>query len=141
MHPLVADALARIFAAVVNPAPKPAVRFEQIPGATSSVSIPTRHGAVSATVYRPDRQVSDPSVYVNIHGGGFVVGHREQDDPWCRFLAAAAGVVVVNTDYMLAPRYRFPVAAEQIYDRVLGCRRASRVGRHASVCGRSERGR
>jgi acetyl esterase len=57
-----------------------------------------------------------PPVYVNVHGGGFVVGHPEQDDPWCRYLAARAKVVVVNTDYLLAPQRRFPVAAEQIYD-------------------------
>jgi acetyl esterase/lipase len=57
-----------------------------------------------------------PGVYVNVHGGGFVVGHREQDDPWCRYLAAHANVVVVNTDYVLAPHKRFPVAVEQVYD-------------------------
>jgi acetyl esterase/lipase len=51
-----------------------------------------------------------------VHGGGFVVGHPEQDDPWCRYLAAHAGVVVINPDYVLAPRYRFPAAPHQIYD-------------------------
>ncbi|TRW78516.1 alpha/beta hydrolase [Mycolicibacterium sp. 018/SC-01/001] len=92
------------------------MRFPRIVGRTTVIDIPTRHGPVGATVYRPDPRVHRPAVYVNIHGGGFVVGHREQDDPWCRYLADAAGVVVVNTDYLLAPRHRFPVAAEQIYD-------------------------
>jgi acetyl esterase/lipase len=55
-------------------------------------------------------------VYVNLHGGGFVIGRREQDDPWCRYLAAHARVVVINLDYLLAPRHRFPVPVEQIYD-------------------------
>ena len=55
-------------------------------------------------------------MYVNVHGGGFVVGHPEQDDPWCRYLAAHAGVVVVNVDYVLAPGRRFPTAAEQLLD-------------------------
>jgi acetyl esterase len=55
-------------------------------------------------------------VYVNVHGGGFVVGHPEQDDPWCRYLAAFANVAVVNPDYILAPYRRFPVPVEQIYD-------------------------
>src|SRR6202000_3541036 len=54
--------------------------------------------------------------YVNVHGGGFVVGHPEQDDPWCRYLAAHAKVAVVNTDYVLAPHRRFPVPVEQIHD-------------------------
>jgi acetyl esterase len=113
----VADSVARLFAAVVNPAPKPAVRFPEITGRSTVVSIPTRHGDTPATVYYPNPDTDKrPAVYVNIHGGGFVVGHREQDDPWCRYLAAHANVVVVNTDYVLAPRRRFPAPVEQVYD-------------------------
>jgi len=112
----VADLLARAFAAGVRPAPKPAVRLPDIPGRTEVVSIPTRHGDVAATVYRPAPSATRPAVYVNVHGGGFVVGHREQDDPWCRYLAAHADVVVVNTDYALAPTRRFPTPVEQVYD-------------------------
>ncbi|KMO70458.1 Carboxylesterase NlhH [Mycolicibacterium chlorophenolicum] len=115
-RPAVADVLARLFAATVNPAPKPAVRFTEIPGRTSTVSIPTRYGAVDATIYHPPNDDERPPVYLNLHGGGFVVGHPEQDDPWCRYLAARAGVSVVNPDYVLAPRHRFPAAPQQIYD-------------------------
>lgn len=117
--PMLADALARLFSAAVGPAPKPGVRFPEIPGRTTLIDIPTRHGAIAATVYHPASGGSQPAVYVNVHGGGFVVGHREQDDPWCRFLAAHANVVVVNVDYLLAPNRRFPTPVEQIYD-VLG---------------------
>lgn len=113
---MVADALARLFSAAVNPAPKPGVRFPEIPGRTTLIDIPTRHGKVAATVYHAEAGVAKPAVYVNVHGGGFVVGHREQDDPWCRFLAANANVVVVNVDYLLAPHRRFPTPVEQIYD-------------------------
>lgn len=142
MHHLITDPLARLFAATINPAPRPAVRFPDIAGRTSLVSVPTRHGPVAATVYRPDPRVHRPPVYVNIHGGGFVVGHREQDDPWCRYLAEAAGVVVVNTDYLLAPRYRFPVAAEQIYDVVCWAAGGEREwdGTRLSVGGQSAGG-
>jgi acetyl esterase/lipase len=111
-----ADVVARLFSAVVDPAPKAAVRFPDIGGRTEVATIPTRHGATAATVYRPTSNPLTSGVYVNVHGGGFVVGHREQDDPWCRFLAAHAGVTVVNTDYALAPQRRFPVPAEQIHD-------------------------
>lgn len=101
-----------------TPLPNP-VRFTEIPGRTTLIEIPTRHGKVAATVYHPAAGGSKPAVYVNVHGGGFVVGHREQDDPWCRFLAAHANVVVVNVDYLLAPHRRFPTPVEQIHD-VLG---------------------
>ena len=47
------------------------------------------------------------------------MGHREQDDPWCRYLAANANVVVINTDYAIAPNTRFPAPVEQIYDVLL----------------------
>lgn len=112
----VADGVARLFAALLNFAPKPGVRFPEIPGHTTEISIDTRHGPVAATIYRPEPAAATPAVYVNAHGGGFVVGHREQDDPWCRYLAANANVVVINTDYAIAPHVRFPVPVEQIYD-------------------------
>jgi acetyl esterase len=115
-RPMIADNLARLFAATINPAPKTAVRFEDIPGHVSHTTIPTRHGSVPATLYHPTSEPTSPPVYVNVHGGGFVVGHPEQDDPWCRYLAANAGVVVVNPDYALAPNHRFPAAPQQIYD-------------------------
>ena len=113
--PLVADTVTRVVAAAINPAPKAAVRFPEFRSATSDVTIPTRHGPVSATVYHPPT-AANPPVYVNVHGGGFVIGHPEQDDPWCRYLAATAGVLVINPDYALAPRHRFPVAVHQVYD-------------------------
>jgi acetyl esterase/lipase len=113
---VVADTLARVFAATVNPAPTAAVRFAELRTRTSNVTIPTRHGPVSATLYHPPTETTQPSVYINVHGGGFVVGHPEQDDPWCRYLAANAGVVVINPNYVLTPRHRFPAAPHQIYD-------------------------
>jgi acetyl esterase len=108
--------VARLFAALINPSPKPGVRFPEITARTTEITIETRHGPVAATIYRPHSRTTNPGVYVNVHGGGFVVGHREQDDPWCRYLATHANVVVLNTDYVLAPHKRFPSPVEQIYD-------------------------
>ena len=114
----VADIVARIFAAKINAAIHPAgkPRFPEIESRTTDVRIETRHGAVAATIYHPPSAAGTPGVYVNAHGGGFVVGHREQDDAWCRFLAAHANVVVVDTDYALAPQKRFPTPVEHLYD-------------------------
>lgn len=112
----VADTLARVFAATVRPEPKAGVRFPEISCPTTRVTIPTTQGGAAAVVYRPPVTAEPPAVYVNVHGGGFVVGHPEQDDPWCRYLATRAGVVVVNPDYVLAPTHRFPAAPQQIFD-------------------------
>lgn len=116
--PFIADPMARLFAAVAGGTTPPAeLRFDDVPGCSRDATIPTRHGPLAATIYLPpDNADARPPVYVNVHGGGFAVGHPEQDDPWCRYLAAHAKVVVINPDYALAPRHRFPVAVEQIYD-------------------------
>src|SRR6476620_10207679 len=114
----VADIVARRFAAKINSAihPDREPRFPEISIRTTDISIETRHGPVAATIYPPQSPSGTPGVYVNAHGGGFVVGHREQDDAWCRFLAAHANVYVLNTDYALAPHKRFPTPVEQFYD-------------------------
>jgi acetyl esterase len=115
--PLIADTLARLLAVAVNTTPNANLRFPEITCRTTAARVPTRHGPVPAIIYHPpDEAAPTPGVYVNVHGGGFVVGHPEQDDPWCRFLAVRAKVFVVSPDYALAPQRRFPVAAEQIYD-------------------------
>jgi acetyl esterase len=116
--PLIASALARL--AQGGPAPRiPAeISFAEVPARTETISIPTRHGLVQAVVYWPDVPAGDPDppVYVNFHGGGFVIRHPEQDDPLCRYLAAAAGVAVINVDYDVAPQHRFPDPVEEAYD-------------------------
>lgn len=114
--PWVADALARL--ALSRPGPRLAaeVSFAELPARTEDAVIPTRHGDVPAAVYWPDRADGPPPAYVNFHGGGFVTRHPEQDDPLCRYLAATAGVAVVNVDYDVAPAHRFPDPVEEAYD-------------------------
>lgn len=90
--------------------------FADIPALTDQVRIPTRHGELEATVYSPPGGLVGKGVYVNFHGGGFVLRHPEQDDPLCRYVAAKAGVAVVNVDYTPAPQSRFPGPTEQAYD-------------------------
>ena len=52
-------------------------------------------------------------MFVNLHGGGFVLGDWQDDDPYCRYLADTAGCLVVNVDYLLAPEHKFPAAVHQ----------------------------
>ncbi|OBH10594.1 alpha/beta hydrolase [Mycobacterium sp. E1747] len=110
------------------------MRFPEIGGETSHVTIPARHGPVPATVYHPPVGTTSPPVYVNVHGGGFVIGHPDQDDPWCRYLAANAGVAVINPDYVLAPRHRFPAAPHQVYDVVCWAAAADRDWDGGRLC-------
>ncbi|GAA2738945.1 alpha/beta hydrolase [Pedococcus aerophilus] len=81
---------------------------------TARVRVPTRRGPVPCDVYRPHG--TPTGVLVHLHGGAFVMRHPAMDDFWARYMAARAGVVVVNVDYDVAPRHRYPVAQEQAHD-------------------------
>ncbi|MHA6802358.1 alpha/beta hydrolase [Salinifilum ghardaiensis] len=79
------------------------------------VELPREAAPARAVVYLPEQPTGAP-VYVNFHGSGFVLPLTEWEDPLCRYLAAEAGVVVVNVDYALAPQHRFPEPAHQAFD-------------------------
>lgn len=97
--------------------PIPALRMHDVPRRTHTLHVRTRRGTVRCTVYSPPEAVAGPPpVYVNLHGGGFVIRHPEADDHICRYLAAAVGCVVVNVDYDVAPQRPFPAASTQAYD-------------------------
>ncbi len=82
----------------------------------AEIRVPTRHGDVRCLVYRPAPGPETPPVYVEFHGGAFIVRAPEQDDHLCRYVAARTGAVVVTVDYDTAPRVRYPVAEQQAYD-------------------------
>ena len=113
----IADSIAKLMQKLPNNAPARAdLTFAEIPVTVRESTIPTRHGDLHATLYLPPGGSAGKGVYVNFHGGGFVLRHPEQDDPLCRFLAAEAAVTVVNVDYIPAPQSRFPGPVEQAYD-------------------------
>lgn len=78
--------------------------------------IPTRHGETHIYIYVPEEKKEAYPVMVNLHGGGFVKGHRDQDVVFGRNMAQNAGYVVVDVDYHTAPEYRYPYALEECYD-------------------------
>lgn len=80
------------------------------------ILVPTRHGAVRCLVYRAPGEHAARPLYVNIHGGGYVVRSPEMDDPLCNYLVEHAGVTVVSIDYDVAPRAPFPTAIEECVD-------------------------
>ena len=112
----VAETVGLALCAASRRARRPRRRFSDLPADTHDITVPTRHGAVRCTVYRPPGAAPDTPVHVNVHGGGFVIRFPEQDDAWCRYLSTHASVVVLNVDYDTAPRHRFPVSVEQVSD-------------------------
>ena len=97
----------------------PDLGFPEVVVPRRELTVPTAAGPAPVSVYEPAGD--DPSrgprrVHVNFHGGGYVMGNPDQDDALCRCLAADAGVVVLNVDYVLAPQHPFPAAVHQAFE-------------------------
>jgi cation diffusion facilitator CzcD-associated flavoprotein CzcO/acetyl esterase/lipase len=71
-------------------------------------------GPLPYRLYRPATPGPHPIV-VYFHGGGWVFGDEQSDDPFCRDICRRGGMVVVSVGYRHAPEHRFPAAAEDGY--------------------------
>lgn len=78
--------------------------------------VPTRHGEVTVWSYEPPVWGGGGSSHVHLHGGAWLMRHPFMDDWWCRYLAATAGVRVLNVDFRTAPYAVFPQAQEEAHD-------------------------
>jgi cation diffusion facilitator CzcD-associated flavoprotein CzcO/acetyl esterase/lipase len=74
--------------------------------------LPGPDGDLPYRLYRPAAPAEGPHpVVVYFHGGGWVLGDLDSDDPLCRDLCARSGAMVVSVNYRHAPEARFPAAA------------------------------
>lgn len=71
------------------------------------VEIEGRHGPIPLRVIEPS---SGPArgVYLHIHGGGWVLGAADQQDPRLERIADATGLAAVSVEYRLAPEHPYP---------------------------------
>jgi acetyl esterase/lipase len=74
-------------------------------------SLPGAAGPTAYRLYRPATAGRHPIV-VYFHGGGWVFGSHDSDDPFCRDLCVRADAIVMSIDYRRAPEARFPAAVE-----------------------------
>ena len=73
--------------------------------------LPGPAGALDYRLYRPARPGPHP-VVVYFHGGGWVLGSQDSDDPMLRDLCRRSGALIVSVNYRHAPEHRFPAAAD-----------------------------
>ncbi|WP_165981028.1 alpha/beta hydrolase [Macrococcus lamae] len=66
-------------------------------------------------IYYPENIMDRYAVIINVHGGGWVYGDREVYRNYCMTLASM-GFAVINYDYRLAPKYKYPAALEDLND-------------------------
>lgn len=71
-------------------------------------------GPIPVRLYYPSNEPNLP-VLVWYHGGGWVIGSVEGDDPTARRLCLGAGAIVISVDYRLAPEHPFPAAVDDAY--------------------------
>ena len=106
-----------------------AVLTDTLPGGHTSLRVPNRFGGTPILTYRFGDPAKPAPVFVNLHGGGFIMGSPADDEAWCRQIAAATNCLVVNIDYRLAPEHPFPTALEECYDVIAWlCRQAHELG-------------
>ncbi|MCL1126270.1 alpha/beta hydrolase [Shewanella surugensis] len=79
-----------------------------IPGPEGAPEIPIR-------LYRPKGQSVPMPIFINFHGGGFMLGDLELDHPRSLVMAAKTNAIGIMVDYRLAPEHPFPAAVEDCY--------------------------
>ncbi len=55
-------------------------------------------------------------IHINVHGGGFYIGHKDNDTVYSSYLADKIKGIVVDVDYTTTKEAPFPVAINQTYD-------------------------
>ncbi|RMZ82875.1 hypothetical protein DV737_g1858, partial [Chaetothyriales sp. CBS 132003] len=99
---------------------------------------------VRVLVFRPpengkDKQVdaspcqahSPRPLHIDCHGGGFIGGYPESQAPFCTYLAACTGAIVISLSHRLAPVHPFPAAIDDI-DAAVGWLRKNAARRYGA---------
>ena len=83
-------------------------------GRVEDRTVPGPGGAIPLRIFTPSGSGPFP-VFVNFHGGGWVIGDLETADAISREFCNRVGCIVVAVDYRLAPEHRFPAAVDDCY--------------------------
>ncbi|XP_052829435.1 carboxylic ester hydrolase LipN [Octopus bimaculoides] len=63
---------------------------------------------IPITIYIPQNSPVVTPIMVYFHGGGYIMGSRNNVEDTCKILAVKAECCVVNVEYRLAPEHKFP---------------------------------
>jgi len=71
--------------------------------------IPGPGGEIPLRVIAPEKPTG---VYLHIHGGGWVLGESDQQDPMLERIVTATGMACVSVEYRLAPEHPYPAGPD-----------------------------
>lgn len=91
-------------------------------GEERDFNIVTRVGDTLVHYYRPEKTAGkNIPLFINMHGGGFVKGRRDQDIVFCRNICSRSGCAILDIDYVPAPAMRYPGQVYACYDILQHC--------------------
>ena len=67
-------------------------------------------------IFRAKNRGENCPVHINVHGGGFLIGHMPNDALWCAWLADQIQGIVVDVDYTTTEFAPYPVFLDQTRD-------------------------
>ncbi|MCT8970670.1 alpha/beta hydrolase [Microbaculum marinisediminis] len=70
-----------------------------------TIEIDGPHGAIPLRIIAPE---NPKGVYLHFHGGGWVIGGADEQDPRLERIADTCGLAVVSVEYRLAPEHPYP---------------------------------
>lgn len=72
-------------------------------------TIPGLAGPLGLRVFAPDKV---EGIYLHIHGGGWVIGRSDGQDPLLESIAKNCNLAVVSVEYRLAPEHPYPAGPD-----------------------------
>jgi acetyl esterase len=78
--------------------------------------IPGRGGDIRLRVLAPTGGRAATGVYLHIHGGGWVLGEADAQDPGLWEIVEATGLCAVSVNYRLAPEHPYPAGPDDCED-------------------------
>ena len=92
----------------------------QLLESATSYSIPSRDSGrtIPCRILKPQNGKRVESVFMHIHGGGWVLQDEKSQDPALQAIADATGLLCISVGYRLAPEDPFPAGPNDCYDAV-----------------------
>ena len=86
------------------------IQFEPEPSAMAvDATIPGPAGDIPVRLFEPEEP---KAMFLHIHGGGWMMGRPQMNDPGNEHLATHHGLAVLSVDYRLAPEHPYPAGPD-----------------------------